>query len=51
MASAWAIGAVVDRFSYTPVFVAAGLMPIAALLVVQWFLPHIAMTEARQPNQ
>jgi ACS family hexuronate transporter-like MFS transporter len=29
-----AVGAVVDRFSYGPVFVAAGLMPLLALAAV-----------------
>lgn len=42
MASAWIIGIVVDKFSYTPIFIAAGLMPVVALMVVQWFVPRIA---------
>ena len=29
-------GYLVDRFSYTPVFVAAGLMPLAAFAIVTW---------------
>jgi hypothetical protein len=31
-----ATGAAVDRFSYAPVFIAAGLMPIGAALVAAW---------------
>jgi ACS family hexuronate transporter-like MFS transporter len=30
------IGYVVDRFSYAPVFVAAGVMPLAAFAIVAW---------------
>ncbi len=30
------IGAVVDRFSYVPVFTAAGLMPLAAFGIIAW---------------
>ncbi|MCW5978187.1 MAG: MFS transporter [Bryobacteraceae bacterium] len=30
------IGAVVDRFSYLPVFTAAGLMPLAAFALIAW---------------
>jgi len=30
------IGAVVDRFSYVPVFVAAGLMPMVAISFIMW---------------
>jgi MFS transporter, ACS family, hexuronate transporter len=39
--SAWLIGVVVDRFSYTSIFITAGLMPIVALGVVQILVPHI----------
>jgi len=38
------IGAVVDRVSYTPIFLAAGLLPLVALLVVQLFIPRVEMT-------
>lgn len=30
------IGAVVDRFSYLPVFIAAGIMPLAAFCIILW---------------
>jgi MFS transporter, ACS family, hexuronate transporter len=43
-------GAVVDRFSYMPVFLMAGLMPIAALAIIQWLIPQVAMTDARRAN-
>jgi MFS transporter, ACS family, hexuronate transporter len=45
--SAWLIGVVVDRFSYTPIFVVAGLMPLVALAVVQLLVPQISTTDAR----
>jgi MFS transporter, ACS family, hexuronate transporter len=47
MASAWAIGAVVDRFSYTPIFIVAGLMPLVALAVVQLLIPRIPTSNIR----
>jgi ACS family hexuronate transporter-like MFS transporter len=30
------VGAVVDRFSYVPIFVAAGLMPLVAASFIMW---------------
>jgi MFS transporter, ACS family, hexuronate transporter len=50
VAFTWIIGAVVDRFSYTPIFLMAGLMPLVALAIVQWLIPQIAMTEARKAH-
>jgi MFS transporter, ACS family, hexuronate transporter len=44
--SAWLIGLVVDRFSYTPIFLAAGVMPIVALAVVHLLVPRISTTDA-----
>lgn len=43
----WVIGIVVDRVSYTPIFLAAGLMPLVALVLVQILIPTIAATEPR----
>ncbi|MEZ5395140.1 MAG: MFS transporter [Bryobacterales bacterium] len=40
-----AVGAVVDRFSYGPVFVAAGLMPLLALASVFVFVRRIERVE------
>ena len=37
----WAIGVVVDRFSYQPIFVAAGLLPLLAMLTVQCLIPEV----------
>ena len=42
LAFTYVIGAVADRASYTPIFLAAGLMPVAALVIVQGLIPHIA---------
>ena len=39
MAFTWLVGTMVDRFSYTPIFILAGLMPMVALLVVEWLIP------------
>ena len=44
MAFTWLTGAVIDRVSYTPIFLIAGLMPIAALAIVQLFIPQISAT-------
>jgi ACS family hexuronate transporter-like MFS transporter len=41
----WVIGIVVDRVSYTPIFLAAGLMPLAALALVQVLIPSIRTVE------
>jgi ACS family hexuronate transporter-like MFS transporter len=42
------IGYVVDHCSsYTPIFIAAGLMPVVALVIVQLLLPNISMTVRR----
>jgi ACS family hexuronate transporter-like MFS transporter len=41
VAFTWLAGTLVDRFSYTPVFLLAGLMPLVALAVVQGLIPHI----------
>jgi ACS family hexuronate transporter-like MFS transporter len=37
----WLTGVVVDNFSYKPIFVMAGLLPLAALGLVQWLIPNI----------
>ncbi len=37
----WITGLVVDRVSYQPIFVAAGLLPIAAIVFVQILIPNI----------
>ena len=50
LAFTFVIGIVVDRFSYTPIFLMAGLMPIVALGVVQLLIPQIAKTEARKAH-
>jgi predicted MFS family arabinose efflux permease len=49
LAFTWLVGAVVDRFSYTPVFLLAGIMPIVALVIVQWLIPQIATRDASEP--
>jgi len=41
IAFTWAIGMVVDKFSYQPVFIAAGVMPLVALLLVQILIPKV----------
>ncbi len=41
MAFTWLVGTMVDRFSYTPIFFLAGLMPLVALAVVQGLIPYI----------
>jgi ACS family hexuronate transporter-like MFS transporter len=41
IAFTWAIGLVVDKFSYQPVFIAAGVMPLVALLSVQILIPKM----------
>jgi ACS family hexuronate transporter-like MFS transporter len=41
----WVIGIVVDRVSYTPIFLAAGLLPLMALLLVQLLIPKVRMVE------
>jgi MFS transporter, ACS family, hexuronate transporter len=40
----WVIGIVVDRVSYTPIFLAAGLMPVVALAIVQGLIPQIRIS-------
>lgn len=37
----WAIGSVVDRFSYRPVFVAAGVLPLLAMFLVHVLIPKV----------
>jgi len=44
MAFTWLVGAMVDRSSYTPIFIMAGLMPMVALMVVEWLIPLIPST-------
>ncbi len=39
--SSWIIGRVVDRYSYQPVFVVAGLLPLVAIVLVQLLIPQI----------
>jgi ACS family hexuronate transporter-like MFS transporter len=41
IAFTWVIGTVVDKFSYQPVFVAAGVMPLVVLLLVQILIPKV----------
>ena len=50
MAFTWLTGMLVDRFSYTPIFIIAGLMPLVALAVVQWLIPQISVTQDRRAN-
>ncbi len=40
----------VDRMSYTPIFLIAGLMPLVALTLVQLLIPRISMTIAHGPH-
>ncbi len=44
IAFTWVTGVVVDRLSYQPMFVAAGLLPLAALALV-----HVLIPEVRAP--
>ena len=44
IAFTWLVGVMVDRFSYTPIFLLAGLMPLVALAIVQWLIPQIPAT-------
>ncbi len=46
MALTLATGAVVDRYSYLPVFLAAGLMPALGLASVLWVVPRIERIES-----
>ena len=46
LAFTYVIGKVADRFSYTPIFLAAGLMPLAALAIVQLLIPKISAASA-----
>ncbi len=39
------VGAVVDRFSYVPVFVAAGLMPLVSVSIILWWVRPVASGE------
>jgi ACS family hexuronate transporter-like MFS transporter len=41
----WIIGKVADRFSYQPIFIAAGLMPLLAFVLVQLLIPNIQRLE------
>jgi ACS family hexuronate transporter-like MFS transporter len=41
IAFTWATGQVVDRLSYEPMFVAAGLLPLVALVLVLVLIPRI----------
>lgn len=41
IAFTWVTGMVVDRLSYQPMFVAAGLLPLAALVLVMRLIPEI----------
>ena len=50
MAFTWLVGAMVDRFSYTPIFIMAGLLPIVALATVHLLIPQITVTEVRRAN-
>ena len=46
LAFTYAIGRIADRSSYTPIFFAAGLMPVIALAIVQLLIPHISRTSS-----
>jgi ACS family hexuronate transporter-like MFS transporter len=46
IAFTWIIGQVVDHFSYRPIFVAAGVLPLVALLLVQWLIPEVRRVKA-----
>jgi ACS family hexuronate transporter-like MFS transporter len=37
----WAVGQIIDQFSYQPIFVAAGLLPVLALAPVQLLIPKV----------
>lgn len=50
LAFTWLTGVVVDRASYTPIFLMAGLMPVAALTLVQLLIPRVSMTMDRGPH-
>jgi ACS family hexuronate transporter-like MFS transporter len=41
----WIIGRVADKFSYRPIFVAAGLLPLLAIVLVQVLIPNIRRLE------
>jgi ACS family hexuronate transporter-like MFS transporter len=43
----WIIGKVADKFSYQPIFIAAGLMPLLAILLVHLLIPNIQRLELR----
>ncbi len=45
--SSWTIGWVVDRFSYRPVFVVAGLLPLIAMGLVQLCIPKVGKSVLR----
>ena len=47
LAFTYVIGRIADRSSYTPIFLAAGLMPLAALAIVQLFIPRISGASAK----
>jgi MFS transporter, ACS family, hexuronate transporter len=46
LAFTYVIGRVADRASYTPIFLAAGLMPVVALAIVQLLIPQISKTSS-----
>ena len=50
LAFTWLTGVVVDRMSYTPIFLIAGLMPLVALTLAQLLIPRISMTIAHGPH-
>lgn len=50
LAFTWLTGIVVDRVSYTPIFLMAGLLPVIALMLVQLLVPRISMTMTREPR-
>lgn len=41
----WATGIVVDQMSYLPIFIAAGFLPIVALIAVQILIPKVRLLE------
>ena len=45
IAFTWITGRVVDQVSYQPIFVAAGLMPLAALALVFRLIPQVRPLE------
>jgi ACS family hexuronate transporter-like MFS transporter len=47
----WATGFIVDHVSYQPIFISAAILPILALIAVQWLIPRIRLLEPEVISQ